>query len=60
MNQMSSETSEANWIAWKNSWAAVTRSEFDRGAPYWRAAKSSSSTQYAATWCAPESSSGVQ
>ena len=28
MNQASSVTSEANWIAWKNSWAAVTRREF--------------------------------
>ena len=51
---MSSETSAANWIAWKNSWAAVTRSELIGGAPYWRAAKSSSSAQYAATWVLPD------
>ena len=37
MNQVASVTSAANWIAWKNSWAAVTRSEFSGGAPYWRA-----------------------
>ena len=38
-------------MAWKNSWAAVTRSEFSGCAPpYWARAKSSSRAQYAETW----------
>ena len=60
MNQVASVTSAANWMAWKNSWAAVTRREFIGAAPYCERAKSSSSTQYAATWCPVAPLSGVQ